>query len=331
MPDLRTTITEVVTGLAAFGAPDLGTALQTLTSPVENVSPELWADIRAAWDAGAHASVFAAAWHNGVALLSAKDGLRKRKAILVEWKGPHKAPGDEVVPADLRIDHVYQVSCKYLSRIVVNASPSHCFERLLTGGHGQRRGDWFQQVAPVELRALYKRAREAVALDLPDELDALTVVERKQLAGRLQGEWPVEARGEYEHLVATVARVSAEIWTDAIGADAQKLLWRLLRIGSAPYFVLGSSAKGALRLRIGTPWDWRERYMLRRFDVEPRAAGQPTVDWRAVVREKRTKQEHDVCGHVEVRWSHGRFCGPPEAKVYLDSPHTEVPGYFPLV
>ena len=35
-------------------------------------------------------------------------------------------------------------------------------------------------------------------------------------------------------------------------------------------------------------------------------------------------------GHVEVRWSHGRFCGPPEAKVYLDTPHADVPGYFPL-
>ena len=37
-----------------------------------------------------------------------------------------------------------------------------------------------------------------------------------------------------------------------------------------------------------------------------------------------------VLGHVEVRWSHGLFCGPPEAKVYLDTPHTEVPGYFRL-
>jgi hypothetical protein len=30
-------------------------------------------------------------------------------------------------------------------------------------------------------------------------------------------------------------------------------------------------------------------------------------------------------------WVHGRFCGFPEAKLYLDSPHEDVPGYFPLV
>ena len=39
----------------------------------------------------------------------------------------------------------------------------------------------------------------------------------------------------------------------------------------------------------------------------------------------------EVGGHVEVRWSHGRFGGLPEAKVYLDTPHARVPGYFPLV
>ena len=33
---------------------------------------------------------------------------------------------------------------------------------------------------------------------------------------------------------------------------------------------------------------------------------------------------------MEVRWSHGRFAQPPEAKVYLDTPTDELPGYFPL-
>ena len=47
-------------------------------------------------------------------------------------------PATKSVPADLRVDHVYLVSCKYLSRIVVNASPQHLFDRLLKGGHGQR-------------------------------------------------------------------------------------------------------------------------------------------------------------------------------------------------
>jgi hypothetical protein len=108
------------------------------------------------------------------------------------------------------------------------------------------------------------------------------------------------------------------------------MLRRLLRIGSAPYFVLGASKQGFVRMRIGTPWDWREHFTLRNFAIEPRAGGQPMIDWHAAVRERATGAERDVRGHVEVRWSHGRFSGPPEAKVYLDTPHDAIPGYFPL-
>ena len=33
---------------------------------------------------------------------------------------------------------------------------------------------------------------------------------------------------------------------------------------------------------------------------------------------------------MEIRWSHGRFSGAPEAKVHLDTPAHEVAGYVPL-
>ena len=33
---------------------------------------------------------------------------------------------------------------------------------------------------------------------------------------------------------------------------------------------------------------------------------------------------------MEIRWSHRPFCGPPEAKIYLDTPHEQVPGYLRL-
>ena len=37
-----------------------------------------------------------------------------------------------------------------------------------------------------------------------------------------------------------------------------------------------------------------------------------------------------VSGYVEIRWSHRRFGAPPEAKVHLETPHAQVPGYFAL-
>jgi hypothetical protein len=54
------------------------------------------------------------------------------------------------------------------------------------------------------------------------------------------------------------------------------------------------------------------------------------VGWSVRYEVNRTGEERIVRGHVEIRWSHGRFAQPPEAKVYLDSRHQDVPGYHGL-
>jgi hypothetical protein len=181
----------------------------------------------------------------------------------------------------------------------------------------------------------------AVAVDVDVDVDELppqpvdlTPTQRSALARALRPGWPPEAKAAYEHLSEAVARQSAARWLDALtgssGAAAEAMLWRLLRMGSTPYFVLGSSATRSLRLRIATPWDWRQLFTLQRLDVFPQAGGQPRVGWNATVRERADGATHTVSGHVEVRWSHGRFGGLPEAKGYLDTPHHLVPGYVPL-
>jgi hypothetical protein len=330
--DLRTTITEVVTGLGMLGADDVDHALAARPDAIANVAPAVWDALARAWKEARHTDVFAAAFMNGRRFLDAQDALRCRIPLLVEWKGAHRSPGDEVVPADLRVDHVYLVSCKYLSRIVVNASPHHLFDRLLAGGQGRRGGDWFREVAPLEHAALYDAVRaEIKAVDLPADMAALDATGRRALGVALRDGWPHGAADLYHALVERTALASALRWQNAIdNAAAAPMLWRLLRIGSAPYFVLGASPRGLLRLRIATPWDWRRHFELRAFEVEARAGGQPVVAWRAFVRDRDDRREHIVRGHVEVRWSHGRFGAPPEAKVYLDTPHDEIPGYFPL-
>ncbi len=332
MADLRTTITEVVTGLGMLGADDVDRALAARPDAVANVAPDVWDALARAWKEGRHPDVFAAAFMNGRRFLVARDALRGRVPLLIEWKGAHRAPGDEVVPADLRVDHVYLVSCKYLSRIVVNASPHHLFDRLLAGGQGRRGGDWFREVAPLEHAALYDAVRaEIKTVDLPADMAALDTTERRALGLALRDGWPQGAADRYRALVERTAVASAQRWHNAIdNAAAEPMLWRLLRIGSAPYFVLGASPRGFLRLRIATPWDWRRHFELRAFEVEARPGGQPVVGWHAVVRDREGRRERTVRGHVEVRWSHGRLAAPPEAKVYLDTPHDEIPGYFPL-
>jgi hypothetical protein len=104
----------------------------------------------------------------------------------------------------------------------------------------------------------------------------------------------------------------------------------LLRIGNASYFLLGVDPRRSLRLRVASSWDWRQAYRLVGLDIVAGTSGQPQVNWSASYVERATMRTRSVHGHVEVRWSHGRFAQPPEAKVYLDTPSDELPGYFAL-
>jgi hypothetical protein len=309
-----------------------------------SVSPEQWALLDELHRGGRYRQEFAAAWRNGAAFLAARDGLRGRRPIVVEWRGGQRQPGDEPVPADLRIDHVFLVSCKYLSKIVTNASPSSLFDRLLAGGHGTRSGDWYAAVAPGAYQALYAavvdhlgEARQGEPGGSgpeawPAKVGDLTAHGRAALKAALgRGRWPAALRPAAGEFARAVAEASAERWRAALaGADRERVLWRLLRIGSAPYFVLGASAEGSLRLRIGTAWDWRQHFRIVDVALTPGGREQPVVDWAVTVAPRRASHERTVTGHVEVRWSHGKFAQFPEAKVYLDTPHAEVPGYWPL-
>lgn len=332
MPSAKTEITEITTGLAITGATTLPHALAA--RGVANVDDAAWERLALLEQAGQHRQEFLAAWANGQAFLEAADGLRGRPPWLVEWKGPTHAPGDEVVPADLRVDHVWLISCKYLSKVLVNAAPSRLFDRGLAGGPTRTAGDWYAEVAPGPYQALYALVRVELGTraTLPPHAADLTPAHRAELRAYLDTGWTPDAQAAYQALAIDVGKASAERWRQALTrrADAEAALWRLLRIGSAPYFVLGAQRDRTLRLRVMTPWDWRQAYELRRIDVWGDDAGQPQVRWQARVRDRASGEEHTIDGHVEVRWSHGRFGKPPEAKAYLDTPHHRVPGYVPL-
>jgi hypothetical protein len=398
MPSDRTTVTELGTGLGMLGLADVDDAVRSRTPVMHSLSPEMWERLTALRAGGAFNAEFHAAWANGQAFLAAEDGLRGRLPKVVEWKGTGRAPGDEVAPIDLRVDHVYLVSCKYLSQILFNVSPSNVFDGLLIGAQARggraardaRRGggDWYAEVAPAEYQALYDAVRlaargwddraattgtapspgrgprssrglaapalpglgaadafarsgqatgngapAALLRDLPSRAVDLSSPQRDALGRWLGAGWPTGAKVRYATLSQAVALASARRWEAAMRAGSgagEAMLWRLLRVGSAPYFVLGSSAARSLRLRIATSWDWRRQYRLVSFDMEPQSGGQPRVGWEAAVRDRVSHALHVVAGHIEVRWSHGRFGGLPEAKGYLDTPHHLVPGYVTL-
>lgn len=332
MPGARTEITELVTALGTL-VPDLAAGMATKPDRLLNVSDTVWRQVVVAYEAGKERPLFEASFANGVAFLEADDGLRGRRPKLVEWKGPHRPPGDDVVPADLRIDHVFQVSCKYLSKILLNPGPARLFDRLLTGEQ-RTAADWFDVVAPVEYQDFYLAARSHVGGTLPMRVSELSAEQRVALRDALRARVLPEAlRPSWAALCGAVAASSAARWAANLTTKTARLrfFWRLLRISDAPYYILGATSSSHIRLRVASAWDWMQAYELRSLTVAPRSSGQPEVAWLGIVRERLTGEDIEVAGHVEIRWSHGRFRGSPEAKVYLDTPHPDVPGFSPLV
>jgi hypothetical protein len=332
MPSERTFVTEIATGLGMVGEVDLASVIAGRPPEMTNLTASNWEQLTTLWGSGRYATEFSAGFLNGQAFLGAADALNGRPPRFIEWTGGRRPPGDEVVPSDLRVDHVYLVSCKYLSRILHNPSPARLVEGLLSQAPVHDLRDWYDRVAPVEYQELYEACAPVVdGPPLPARAADLARAERRRLVLALRGGWPPGAADVYARLCRSASEATAAAWNARVNSrNAESVLWRLLRIGSAPYFILGSSPQGSMRLRIDTPWDWRQEFRLRCFQIEPQIGGQPRVRWTATCDRRHTSEEHIVHGHVEIRWSHGRFGQPPEAKVYLDSAHNRVPGYHPL-
>ncbi len=340
MPRLISEITEITTGLGMLGYPGVEAALTDRPPELIDLDDDVWARLYEAWAERRHEADFLGAFANGAAFLEANDALRGRRPVRIEWRGPHQSPGDEVVPADLRIDHVYLVSCKYLSKVMWNTAPGNLFDRSLIGAHGKRgESDWFAAVAPAEHQRLYDLVvrhhgppEPGPSGALPMRARDLTAGQRRELRVLVPRDWHPECAEAYRTMCRVVSVRSAERWREHLESarEQRSMLWRLLRIGSAPYYVLGSARGRSLRLRVASPWDWNRAVELRSFEIDGDGEGQARVAWRAEVRDRDTRAVAAIEGHVEVRWSHGRFSAPPEAKVYLDTPHHVVPGYWPL-
>lgn len=319
-----------------LGFPSVDRALAVRPDWFLNVGNEEYDLLSDELAAGDSAAEFDIAWAHGKRFLESAHGLRGRVPDRVEWQGPGRPPGYDQIPADLRVDHVYLISCKYGSDILFNVSPSHVFDRLLAERRGDRT-DWFLEIAPEAYQDLYQRSVASTGLNaMPDnampecvsELDGESRLRLKDALPK-RGTWPDDLTSPYRDFVNAVSVATAHRWKDNLvdKADQELMLWRLLRFQPAPYFVLGASSDGTpLGFRVGTPSDFRQQFSIRAFDVWADAMGQPMVRWRAELQGARRPIE----GHIEVRWSRGRFGGVPEAKVYLDTPHHDVANYTPI-
>jgi len=331
MATVKTKITEVVTALGVMGEhARLSDAMHSAQPPViGNLAPGDWGEIVAAYDAGEHAAEFAAAFENGRHFFEVELGSAAPRAV--EWRGNRKTLYHHDIPVDIRVNSVYLISCKYNSKVLLNPSPHALFAGALAAtGRGPH---WYEEVAPAEHAAFYRECIAAAGLaGFPDAPGAMTKAQRDVLRKAFPRKLPAVLEGSYRRMARAVAAESARRWMAAAKGRERDLLLKMLRISSVDYFFLGVQRGRPHRLKLLNSADWHARFALAGFSAWPAAESlQPQVQWRAdLATRTEAKRQLTVEGHVEVRWSHGKFCGNPEAKVYLDTPVEDVPGYEAL-
>ena len=181
MADDRTTVTELATALGMTGHATLQEAIEARSS-ILKLEPDEWASLEGICSSGSWTSVAETAFGNGAYFASHVDGLNGRAAHRIEWSGGRRIPGDRPVPADLVVDRVYMVSCKYLSRILHNTAPAHVFIDGLAVTSQSRGINWFQEVAADAHEALYARTMEVLGLtDMAESPVSQTQEQRTKL------------------------------------------------------------------------------------------------------------------------------------------------------
>ena len=265
-PTPRTTITELVTGLGMLGYDDVGDGAWRARPGRDGERGAGRCGTTS--NAGAAASRggsrrYEAAFANGRAFLAvAATPCESGIPEVIDWRGNAKPVDDELVPADLRVDHVYLVSCKYLSKIVVNVSPARLFDGLLRVRMPAERSSWYDGVAPEELERCSARAvtvrefagrRRTRSREPRPGASSAHALRGAAVAGAVRG--GVAARAPPSP--RTIARRDGSRRCTT-SDDRLRLLWRLLRVGPAPYFVLGV-VRRAVRCGCGCSpsWDWR--------------------------------------------------------------------------
>ena len=320
--------------MAMLGYQGIDRALEVRPRHITHVSEATFDRLDAARASGSYNREFEIAWSNGTEFARSELGLRGRPPWTLEWKG-HQKPASksiETIPADLRIDHVYLISCKYRSRILHNSGPASLFDHCLAPSGSVSRINWFEAVTPEAFRMVWQPIYVAAGLPFSTTPSMATKLQRQTVDNCLEANPIDTTAAEYLDFVSEASQATAARWRSNIDGRTgrSELFWRLLRMQAAPYFVLGQQHNlTPIRYRVSTPWDFAQRYSVESFDVTAGLRGQPSVDWSATVAD-RDGLISTVNGYVEVRWSHGKLNGSPEAKVLLDTDPALVPGYDPL-
>lgn len=254
-----------------------------------------------------------------------------------QWTGPQQQAATASFSKDLLVGDI-PISVKADSNVVANLSPYNLFISLPAGSApASHEENWYQRTTSRSFQELYSFVRDSdTSLSyLPAEVSSFeqqaTREDRKRVQAVIKNYSNSESRQfktNYLQMCHDVASKSADIFSENIekslksssrAAILENLSRWFFRIDAIRYILCGIDHGEDFSVLIPDITNWKNDWAIREIEVVPDLSrGQSVVDFSVVLTRKDSGQTSTTVFHSEIRWSHGRFCGNPEGKLYKE-------------
>jgi hypothetical protein len=266
----------------------------------------------------------------------------------VRWLGPEQQAATTQAAIDLLAANT-PISVKNESNVVANPSPHNLFNSIPRGTvPSKREQNWYQSVDPSGIQDLFSFIKYYAQTNLPNDFAEFdrtaTNTIRKSLQRaihNLERTGKMEFQRRYINLCHTVAQHSADLFTRNLNESLQSTLknavlenivGKFFRISDGSYVLAGIDSGEEFACAIPDRTSWKRSWLIKGIIAAPDLQRrQSVVLFHITIENKLTHVTYDFRFHSEIRWSHGKFCGNPEGKLYKNFAWTQVPFFQTIV
>lgn len=261
------------------------------------------------------------------------------------WSGPQQQAMTASGAKDLFIPSLnLPISVKNESNVVLNASPHNLFRSLPQGkAFASRAEHWFLEKDPVGYQKLYEFARSRFRKDLPRDVSVFENQITRSIRDEFQdfvtkglnSQSKKQFNVFYKEMCGAVSQNSANEFNERLdnlpsnerSAVHETIMRQFFRIDTVPYLLVGLDKRKGFAVQIPDLTTWKKQWRVGNVKAMPDLGrGQSVVKITITTTDKNKKSV--ICDfgfRVEIRWSHGKFCGNPEGKLYKSFAWLEVP------
>jgi len=277
--------------------------------------------------------------------------LRFRNVNQLVWAGPQQQAATASGAKDLFIPSLnMSISVKNDSNVVLNASPHNLFRSLPQGKAPASRAEhWFLEKDPIGYQQLYKFARDLFHKELPSDAkefeSQISRNDREEFQDFVTQELAGQDKKQFETLYTVmcgnVSQNSAvefnghlvDLPSNERSAVHESVIRQFFRIDTIPYLLAGLDKRKEFAVQIPDLTTWKRQWRVESVQAIPDLGrGQSVVKIIVIIADKNSRTvNYDFGFRVEIRWSHGKFCGNPEGKLYKSFAWAGVPFFENLI